>query len=91
MGAASGGDADPGQFVFQGYVNNESGQVTYDWTVPDGVTSICAVVVGAGETGEKSTNGPDGGNGGDLRYVNNIAVTPGETLNLGAGIGFLGN
>ena len=92
MGAAgAGGEAQPSQFVFQGYVNNESGQVTYDWTVPAGVTSICAVVVGAGETGELSTSDADGGSGGDLRYVNNIAVTPGETLNLGAGIGFLGN
>ena len=91
MGAASGGEADPSQFVFQGYVNDESGQVTYDWTVPAGVTSICAVAVGAGETGELSTSDADGGNGGDLRYVNDIAVTPGETLNLGAGIGFLGN
>lgn len=52
------------------------GQVTYEasgtWLVPAGVTSICAVAVGLG--GQTA--------GGGLSYTNDIAVTPGETLNI---------
>ncbi|MBV6633872.1 MAG: hypothetical protein KI792_12675 [Alphaproteobacteria bacterium] len=56
------------------------GEITFpfgqtDWVVPDGVTSISAVAVGAGRQG---LNG--GGGGGALSYVNDLAVTPGETL-----------
>lgn len=47
---------------------------TYSWTVPTGITSISAVCVGAG------ASHPGGGGGGGLRYINDLSVTPGETL-----------
>ena len=63
------------------------------WIVPAGVTSISAVCIGAGgggggadaQTGGNVTGGKGGG-GGALTYAT-IAVTPGETLTVGAGIG----
>ena len=73
------------------YYSDPDGQVEMSWTVPEGVESICAVAIGAGEAGERHNTDADGGNGGDLRYVNDIPVTPGETLTLGAGKGFVGD
>jgi len=63
------------------------------WIVPSGVTSISAVCIGAGgggggadaQTGGNVTGGVGGG-GGALTYAS-IAVTSGETLTVGAGIG----
>lgn len=53
------------------------------WVVPAGVTSVCVVTIGRGCEYSEYT-GPGGGGyagaGGGLAYVNNIAVTPGETL-----------
>ena len=95
MGAAgAGGDSPSGQFMLQGYCSDSAATtVTYDWTVPDNVTSISAVCVGGGEPGEKNShaNSPEGGAGGDLRYVNDIAVTPGQTFQIGAAIGWQGD
>ena len=96
MGAAGagGGEAPSGQFMLQGYCSDSAATtVTYNWTVPNDVTSISAVCVGGGEPGEKDTNAnsPEGGAGGDLRYVNDIAVPPGETLEIGAAIGWQGD
>lgn len=53
---------------------------TYSWTVPESITNISAVCVGGG--GNNSTSSRFGGGGGGLRYINNLPVTPGETLNL---------
>lgn len=66
---------------------------THDWTVPAGVTEICAVCVGAGGYGLNDANGGSGGAGGDLRYRNAIAVTPGEVLTIivGSGTSFTTN
>ena len=67
-------------------VNSVSGasSATYSFQVPPFITSICALVVGSGEskyiccvTGYISTGG---GGGGGLTYRNDISVTPGETL-----------
>ncbi|WP_425284871.1 glycine-rich domain-containing protein [Devosia crocina] len=61
---------------------------TYTWTVPEGVTSICAVCVGAGGTGESRANiggSPQGGGGGGLAWGNDIPVTPGQVLNIVVG------
>ena len=93
MGAAGAGGSSPsGQVMLQGYYDDSpSGYTQMSWTVPEGVTSICAVAIGAGEVGERSNTDADGGKGGDLRYVNDIPVTPGETLTLGAGKGFMGD
>ena len=56
---------------------------TFSFTVPTGVTTVCAVLVGAGSTGGQGT----GGAGGSLRYINNLPVTPGETLTVFVGAG----
>ena len=72
--AALGGAAAPGQQVF-----TSSGT----FTVPAGVTSICAVAVGRGQNGAAGdgmgTPGR-GGEGGTLSYTNALSVTPGESL-----------
>lgn len=62
---------------------------SYSWVVPPGVLSICAVIVGAGGSGAHGGNGAEqaGGGGGGLRYINNFAVTPGETLTAVVGAG----
>lgn len=61
---------------------------TYSWTVPALVTSICVVAVGGGAAGRNSSAGnAQGGTGGDLRYINNYTVTPGETLTVLVGAG----
>lgn len=55
---------------------------TYSWTVPEGATTICAVLIGGGGPGAAPGNPTiaGGGGGGGLRYVNDLPVTPGETL-----------
>lgn len=56
---------------------------TYSFIVPTGVTLISSVLVGAGATGGTGY----GGAGGSLRYINNLPVTPGETLTVFVGNG----
>jgi hypothetical protein len=66
--------AAPGQQVF-----TSSGT----FTVPAGVTSICAVAVGRGKdgaAGDGMSTAGRGGEGGTLSYTNSISVTPGESL-----------
>jgi hypothetical protein len=55
---------------------------TYSYVVPAGVSSICAVCVGAGGSG---TVGGNTGGGGALSYSNDIPVTAGETLTVFVG------
>lgn len=75
---------DGGQsFIFPG---------TYTYKVPDGVTYISAVAIGAGGPGGNSTgagtnNSGGGGGGGALAYSNKIPVTPGEILYVRVGAG----
>lgn len=57
----------------------------FDFSVPRGVFSISCVSVGAGQSGG-STLGR-GGAGGDLRYITNLAVVPGEILKVKVGAG----
>ena len=59
------------------------------WVVPSGVTKIAVVVIGGGGGG---WGGADvaGGGGGGLAYVNNLVVTPGETLAITVGAGGVG-
>lgn len=54
----------------------------HSWVVPNGVTSVSAVVVGGGGNGK--SNGPGGGGGG-LAYRNSIPVQPGDTLTITVG------
>ena len=92
MGAAAGGSSPSGQFILQGYYDDDADHTaTKLFTVPDDVTSICAVCVGAGKAGKASLVDADGGEGGDLRYVNDISVSPGDVLQLGAGLGWYGD
>lgn len=66
--------AAPGQQVF-----TSSGT----FTVPAGVTSICAVAVGRGQNGAAGDGmytAGRGGEGGTLSYSNSISVTPWESL-----------
>lgn len=74
MGGESG--PPPGQIAY-------TSAGTYSWVVPDGVTTVSAVVVSSGQSGTMSY----GGSGGDLRYINNLSVTPGETLTIVVGQG----
>lgn len=59
------------------------------FTVPAGVTEICAVAVGAGKKGTNgnwsSSTGGDGGAGATLSYINALSVTPGESLTVTVG------
>lgn len=57
------------------------------WTVPTGVTTISAVLVGGGGAGNVGGTYNAGGGGGGLRYINNLPVTPGETLTVFVGSG----
>lgn len=66
----------------------------YTWIVPEGVTSISVMAVGAGGKGgttplNPSTVAVNGGGGGGYAYMYNYPVTPGEsyTVQVGAGGG----
>lgn len=79
-----------------------AGQITfsnpgsYSFVIPYGVTSISAIGIGGGGGGGggglagNGEMGGGGGGGGALAYVNNIAVTPGETLGIYVGGGGIG-
>jgi len=58
---------------------------TFTWVVPNGVTSCSVVCVGAGGGGG-AVNQESGG-GGALAYVNNIALTSGESMTVVVGAG----
>jgi hypothetical protein len=60
---------------------------TYSWTVPAGVTSISVAGVGGGGGGSQKSAGGTGGAGGQLKYVNNIPVTPGDIYTVVVGTG----
>ena len=64
---------------------------TYTWVAPTGVTSVSVVAVGGGSSGRNGScsSTPAYGNstGGQLRYVNNIAVTPGNSYTVVVGAG----
>lgn len=55
----------------------------YDWVVPKGVYSICAVCIGTGGGASNGTRA--GGGGGAVAYKNNIPVSPGQTLRITVG------
>ena len=57
---------------------------TYTWTCPAGVTSVCAVCVGAGG-GNNNQQWSGGGGGGALAWKNNIPVTPGQSYTVEVG------
>lgn len=53
---------------------------TYEWVVPVGVYSICTLVIGAGSRGWTNRNNAFGGRGGALRWRNDVAVVPGQKI-----------
>ena len=64
---------------------------TYTWVAPAGVTSVSSVAVGGGSSGRNGGCGYSysfgNSTGGQLRYVNNIAVTPGTSYTVVVGAG----
>jgi hypothetical protein len=71
----------PSSVIFYGsqrYVNDPE---VYDyWTVPNGVSSVCVILISGGGGGGAATvdrNG-QGGGGGGLLWINDIPVTPGD-------------
>jgi len=60
---------------------------TYNWTVPNGVSKISVVGVGGGGAGSQKAEGGTGGGGGQLKYVNNVSVTPGQVYEVVVGAG----
>lgn len=61
---------------------------TCQWTVPSGVTSVRALLVGGGGGGGSDNGG--GGGGGGVIEESNIAVTPGASMNVVVGAGGAG-
>jgi hypothetical protein len=62
-------------------------EASTSWVVPAGVTSVSAVCVGGGGAGNQGGTNGGGGGGGGLRYINNLPVTPGETITITIGSG----
>ena len=65
-----------------------SGNGTYTWRCPPGVTSVCVVAIGGGSASQGATSsGNGGGAGGGLGWKNDIPVVPGTdyTVFVGAG------
>lgn len=81
-------------------VISDSGEVeftssgSFTWTVPDGITSVSAVVIGAGGGGSSgrgvNAQSGAGGGGGGLAWSAGFDVTPGETLDIVIGSGGAG-
>jgi hypothetical protein len=71
-----------------GVVNNNSNEATfcvpglYNWTVPNGVTSINAVLIGGGANGNGTTFG---GAGGELSWFNGLSVGASIKIAVGGG------
>jgi len=60
--------------------------IRYRWNVPNGVNSVCMVAVGGGAGGAYQWSS-DGAGGGGLAWMNGVSVVPGETLEIGVGLG----
>lgn len=64
---------------------------TVNWTAPPGVRFVNCLVIGGGDGGYAYRNGTTfrarGGNGGGVRWRNNIPVTPGQTYVFTVGAG----
>ena len=69
--------------VPQGFVKNNT-EVSF-WKVPDGITLVHICLIGGGGSGGSKYGG--GGNGGNLVWINDVVVTPGTYIEVGAGLG----
>jgi hypothetical protein len=68
------------------YTDYTAGSAVF--TVPDGVTSVDIIAVGAGggaEAGRASYGSGGGGGGGAVAWVNAVAVSPGDTMTVNVG------
>ena len=70
------------------FTTNNFPSDTYSWTVPDRVTSVSILAIGSGAGGGAGSGGASrgtGGGGGGISWINDVAVTPGETLTVTVG------
>jgi len=58
---------------------------THSWTVPANVYTVSVVCIGPGGGRYSTANASAGGGGGGLGWANDIAVTPGETIQVQVG------
>lgn len=60
---------------------------TYHWICPEGVTEVSVAMVGGGGSGESHSNVNSRycGQGGHLRWKNNVKVVPGQTYSIRVG------
>lgn len=64
---------------------------TYSWVCPADVYYVNVVAVGGGGGGNANTSGGGGAGGGGLGWINNYAVTPGNSYTVQVGIGGTGS
>lgn len=65
-----------------------------NWTVPAGVTTIDVIIVGGGQAGERATSTATrglGGDGGEVRKLRGLTVTPGSAISVTIGAGGVGS
>lgn len=80
-GSPDAGGGLPSSAIFYGsqrYLNDP--EIYNYWTVPNGVSSVCVILISGGGGGGAATlerNG-QGGGGGGLLWINDIPVTPGD-------------
>lgn len=72
--------------------NTGTSNYTHTWTVPAKVTSVSVVCIGGGGGGMYYSNSSQsytyamgGGAGGALAWINNVTVTPGESISIQVG------
>lgn len=80
VGTTRGGTPTGGQVIF-----DVAG--TYTWEVPEDVNEISILVVQAGSGARKTRSNHYSGAGGNLRYINNVAVESNSILNIQVGSG----
>ena len=82
--------AEPGEAIFHAdkgsQINTWDATTVYYWTVPEGVREISVVCIGGGGSGVSQHDGASGCGGG-LAFKNQIAVTPGSTIEVSVGGG----
>lgn len=82
-------ESDPVTIVYSSHPTGQHVQTatgTREWTVPDEVTEVSVVIVGGGQGADAVFRGR-GGDGGALRWMNRLPVTPGEVLTITVGAG----
>lgn len=55
------------------------------WVCPEGVTSVCFVIIAPGVSGRYTGSSATGGAGGGLRYRNSVPVIPGQSYSISIG------